>query len=195
MTTPVPTGSSIPTAFTDDAGNAYANRSLEVTGPNGYTGTVTTAGDGTFRIENVPVGDYTVRDPVTGSTGIAPVVLSHENARLAASVAAVDHGTTATTPRPPGVHSVVWTGSVKPDAYRAETDLLAGPIGDQSDGGTGGGITIPPGSKAVFVVTADAAGVYPTLTRPPGVVWEFQGPANPGALMNVDGDSWIQTAS
>ena len=132
MTTPIPTGSSIPTAFTDNEGNALPSRTLDVTGPSNYVGTVTTAADGTFRLVNLPVGDYTVTDAVTGASGVVPVVLSTQNAILATSIVVVVNGTTATTARPPGAYSVLWTGPTRPTTGWVQgrdlflPDLLAG---------------------------------------------------------------------
>ncbi len=62
-------------------------------------------------------------------------------------------------------------------------------------GGTGGGLVAPTGSLYKFVILASNAGVYPTVTRPAGTVFEFQGPNDPGTAMNTDGDTWVQTSS
>lgn len=42
---------------------------------------------------------------------------------------------------------------------------------------------------------ADASGAYGTRTRPPGVVWAFSGPYDPGARMDTEGDSYVKTPS
>ncbi len=67
--------------------------------------------------------------------------------------------------------------------------------GTGTGSGTGTGTVAPTGSLSKFVILASNAGVYPTVTRPANTVFEFQGPNDPGALMNTDGDTWVQTAS
>ena len=54
-------GYSVPTSLTDDAGNAMESITVTVTGPNAYSGSAVTSGQGgILQLGPLPPGDYTV---------------------------------------------------------------------------------------------------------------------------------------
>lgn len=61
--------------------------------------------------------------------------------------------------------------------------------------GVSSGSAAPTGAVNKYIILADSAGAYPAVTRPANTVFEFHGPVHPGTLMNVDGDSYVKTAS
>ncbi len=77
------TGFSVPTTLTDTRGQALPGRTLQVTGPNGYSSTITTdPATGVFRLGPLPVGDYTVSLTTGGSTRSAVVPVEATDASL-----------------------------------------------------------------------------------------------------------------
>ncbi len=77
------TGFSVPTTLTDTRGQALPGRTLQVTGPNGYSSTITTdPATGVFRLGPLPVGDYMVSLTSGGTTRTAVVPVEATDASL-----------------------------------------------------------------------------------------------------------------
>jgi hypothetical protein len=72
----------------DTAGNVQAGKVLNVTGPSSYSGTVTTSSLGAYRLGPLPLGDYTVTDPLTSRSEVVTVYPIGSDLQAVANLAA-----------------------------------------------------------------------------------------------------------